>query len=121
MPQIVLGMAFNFGIIMVFAASINQVPFNAYLLYFAAIASMYYFKSFFLEAYSLIILIALLPSISFTKDDLSTRKYYLSRNSEQIKSISNVVGYRDTAYFCRRFKLMFGVQAGKMKKRINEL
>ena len=45
----------------------------------------------------------------------------LRENSEQIKSISNVVGYKDTAYFCRRFKLMFGVQAGKMKKRINEL
>ena len=42
------------------------------------------------------------------------------KNSDQIKSISSVVGYRDTAYFCRRFKLMFGVQAGKMKKRINE-
>ena len=44
----------------------------------------------------------------------------LRENSDQIKSISSVVGYRDTAYFCRRFKLMFGVQAGKMKKRINE-
>ena len=44
----------------------------------------------------------------------------LRENSDQIKSISNEVGYRDTAYFCRRFKLMFGVQAGKMKKRINE-
>ena len=44
----------------------------------------------------------------------------LRENSDQIKSISNVVGYRDVAYFCRRFKLMFGVQAGKMKKRINE-
>jgi hypothetical protein len=56
-----------------------------FLFYFVAIASMYYFKSFFLGAYSLIILIALLPSISFTKDDLTTRKYYLSRNSDQIK------------------------------------
>ena len=44
----------------------------------------------------------------------------LRENSDQIKSISSVVGYRDTAYSCRRFKLMFGVQAGKMKKRINE-
>jgi 4-hydroxybenzoate polyprenyltransferase len=37
MPQVVLGMAFNFGIIMVFAASKNDVPLNAYWLYLAAI------------------------------------------------------------------------------------
>ena len=44
----------------------------------------------------------------------------LREKSNTIKTISNDVGYKDTAYFCRRFKLMFGVQAGKMKKRINE-
>lgn len=44
----------------------------------------------------------------------------LREKSNTIKTISNEVGYKDTAYFCRRFKLMFGVQAGKMKKRINE-
>ncbi len=44
----------------------------------------------------------------------------LREKSNTIKNISNDVGYKDTAYFCRRFKLMFGVQAGKMKKRLNE-
>ena len=38
-----------------------------------------------------------------------------------VKVISNEVGYKDTAYFCRRFKLMFGVQAGKMRKRLSEI
>jgi len=27
------------------------------------------------------------------------------------------VGYKDTAYFCRRFKMMFGIPAGKMRRR----
>ena len=45
----------------------------------------------------------------------------LREESNAIKAISNDVGYRDTAYFCRRFKLMFGVQAGKMRKRLNEI
>ena len=45
----------------------------------------------------------------------------LREDSEAIKVISNDVGFRDTAYFCRRFKMMFGVQAGKMKKRLNEV
>ena len=45
----------------------------------------------------------------------------IREKSDAIKVISNDVGYRDTAYFCRRFKLMFGVQAGKMKKRLNEI
>ena len=44
----------------------------------------------------------------------------LREKSNTIKTISNEVGYKDTAYFCRRFKVMFGVQALKMKKRINE-
>jgi YesN/AraC family two-component response regulator len=34
-----------------------------------------------------------------------------------IKQIGEEVGYRDTAYFCRRFKMMFGIPAGKMRKR----
>ena len=45
----------------------------------------------------------------------------LREESNAIKAISNEVGYKDTAYFCRRFKLMFGVQAGKMRKRFNEI
>ena len=34
-----------------------------------------------------------------------------------IKQIGEDVGYKDTAYFCRRFKMMFGIPAGKMRKR----
>jgi YesN/AraC family two-component response regulator len=26
-------------------------------------------------------------------------------------------GYQDTAYFCRRFKVMFAIPAGKMRRR----
>ena len=45
----------------------------------------------------------------------------LRENENAVKVISNEVGYKDTAYFCRRFKLMFGVQAGKMRKRLSEI
>ena len=45
----------------------------------------------------------------------------LRENENAVKVISNEVGYKDTAYFCRRFKLMFGVQAGKMRKRLGEI
>ena len=45
----------------------------------------------------------------------------LREKTDAIKVISNDVGFKDTAYFCRRFKMMFGVQAGKMKKRLNEI
>jgi len=34
-----------------------------------------------------------------------------------IRDIGRDVGYKDTAYFCRRFKMMFGIPAGKMRKR----
>jgi len=34
-----------------------------------------------------------------------------------IRDIGREVGYKDTAYFCRRFKMMFGISAGKMRKR----
>jgi AraC-like DNA-binding protein len=34
-----------------------------------------------------------------------------------IREIGKECGYKDTAYFCRRFKMMFGVPAGKMRKR----
>lgn len=34
-----------------------------------------------------------------------------------IRDIGQKVGYKDTAYFCRRFKMMFGVSAGKMRRR----
>ncbi len=42
----------------------------------------------------------------------------LLRTSKQsIREISKGVGYKDTAYFCRRFKMMFGIPAGKMRRR----
>ena len=34
-----------------------------------------------------------------------------------IREIGREVGYKDTAYFCRRFKMMFGIPAGKMRRR----
>ncbi len=34
-----------------------------------------------------------------------------------VNNISEELGYKDTAYFCRRFKMMFGISAGKMRKR----
>ena len=34
-----------------------------------------------------------------------------------IRDIGKDCGYKDTAYFCRRFKMMYGIPAGKMRKR----
>lgn len=34
-----------------------------------------------------------------------------------IRDIGRECGYKDTAYFCRRFKMMYGIPAGKMRKR----
>ena len=34
-----------------------------------------------------------------------------------IRDIGKGCGYKDTAYFCRRFKMMYGIPAGKMRKR----
>lgn len=34
-----------------------------------------------------------------------------------IRDIGKEIGYKDTAYFCRRFKMMFGIPAGKMRRR----
>ena len=41
----------------------------------------------------------------------------LRTTKTSIRDISEEVGYKDTAYFCRRFKMMFGLSAGKMRKR----
>ncbi|GAB4339955.1 MAG: hypothetical protein OHK0038_19300 [Flammeovirgaceae bacterium] len=41
----------------------------------------------------------------------------LRTSKKNIRTIGKEVGYRDTAYFCRRFKMMFGIPAGKMRKR----
>ena len=40
----------------------------------------------------------------------------LRTTQESIQDIGKEVGFKDTAYFCRRFKMMFGISAGKMRK-----
>jgi AraC family transcriptional regulator of arabinose operon len=39
----------------------------------------------------------------------------LKTTTQRIYEISKQVGFRDTAYFCRRFKLKFGIQARKIR------
>ena len=41
----------------------------------------------------------------------------LRTSKKSIREIGSEVGYKDTAYFCRRFKMMFGIPAGKMRRR----
>ena len=41
----------------------------------------------------------------------------LRTSKKSIRDIGYDVGYKDTAYFCRRFKMMFGIPAGKMRRR----
>jgi len=41
----------------------------------------------------------------------------LRTSKKSIRDIGTDIGYRDTAYFCRRFKMMFGIPAGKMRRR----
>lgn len=41
----------------------------------------------------------------------------LRTTKKSIRVIGSDVGYKDTAYFCRRFKMMFGIPAGKMRRR----
>jgi AraC-like DNA-binding protein len=41
----------------------------------------------------------------------------LRTSKKSIRNIGNEVGYKDTAYFCRRFKMMFGIPAGKLRRR----
>lgn len=41
----------------------------------------------------------------------------LRDTKKSIAAIGRQVGYKDTAYFCRRFKMMFGIPAAKMRKR----
>jgi len=43
--------------------------------------------------------------------------HLLRTTQKSIREIGNEVGYKDTAYFCRRFKMMFGIPAGKMRRR----
>jgi len=42
---------------------------------------------------------------------------FLRTTKNSIRDIGRMVGYKDTAYFCRRFKMMFGIPAGKMRRR----
>lgn len=41
----------------------------------------------------------------------------LRASRKSIRDIGREVGYKDAAYFCRRFKMMFGISAGKMRRR----
>ncbi|PIB36673.1 AraC family transcriptional regulator [Reichenbachiella sp. 5M10] len=41
----------------------------------------------------------------------------LRTTKKSIRDIGKEVGFKDTAYFCRRFKMMFGIPAGKMRRR----
>jgi AraC family transcriptional regulator, arabinose operon regulatory protein len=41
----------------------------------------------------------------------------LRTTKTSVNNIAEDLGYKDTAYFCRRFKMMFGISAGKMRKR----
>ncbi len=41
----------------------------------------------------------------------------LRTSKMSIRDIGRACGYKDTAYFCRRFKMMYGIPAGKMRKR----
>ncbi len=43
--------------------------------------------------------------------------HLLRTSKKSIREIGKEVGYKDTAYFCRRFKMMFGIPAGKMRRR----
>ncbi|WP_026999139.1 helix-turn-helix transcriptional regulator [Eisenibacter elegans] len=43
--------------------------------------------------------------------------HLLRTTDMSIRDIGQEVGYKDTAYFCRRFKMMFGIPAGKMRRR----
>ncbi len=41
----------------------------------------------------------------------------LRTTKASIREVGRSCGYKDTAYFCRRFKMMYGIPAGKMRKR----
>ncbi|MBC8083995.1 MAG: helix-turn-helix transcriptional regulator [Hymenobacter sp.] len=43
--------------------------------------------------------------------------FLLRTTKKSIRDIGKEVGYKDTAYFCRRFKMMFGIPAGIMRRR----
>ena len=41
----------------------------------------------------------------------------LRKSAKSIRIVGNEVGYKDSSYFCRRFKMMFGISAGRMRRR----
>jgi|TARA_B110000977_G_scaffold30996_1_gene40925 AraC-like DNA-binding protein len=41
----------------------------------------------------------------------------LRTTKKSIQDVGKNIGYKDTAYFCRRFKMMFGITARKMRNR----
>ena len=53
--------------------------------------------------------------IEYQRMELAVSKLRTTKLS--IREIGRNVGYKDTAYFCRRFKMMFGIPAGKMRRR----
>ncbi len=48
---------------------------------------------------------------------METAVELLRTTKKSIRDIGKEVGYKDTAYFCRRFKMMYGLPAGKMRRR----
>ena len=48
---------------------------------------------------------------------METAVELLRTSKKSIRDIGKEIGYKDTAYFCRRFKMMYGVPAGKMRRR----
>lgn len=41
----------------------------------------------------------------------------LRTTKKSIQDVGKNIGYKDTTYFCRRFKMMFGITARKMRNR----
>ena len=41
----------------------------------------------------------------------------LRGSNKSISVIGKEIGYKDSSYFCRRFKMMFGISAGRMRRR----
>jgi AraC-like DNA-binding protein len=53
---------------------------------------------------------------TYIEDQRLKEAMRLLRNTdERVYRISEQVGFRDTTYFCRRFKLKFGIQANKIR------
>lgn len=53
--------------------------------------------------------------IEYQRMELAVK--FLRTTKKSIRDIGHECGYKDTAYFCRRFKMMYGIPAGKMRKR----